>query len=71
MSILRLKETFLSWARRLILLFIRPRVLQGGDRQPLGQSDKEELGGHSFRACCRGIYDGTGMCQLNERQAHL
>lgn len=44
MSILRLKETFLSWSRRLILLFIRPRVLQGGDRQLLGQSDKEEVG---------------------------
>lgn len=24
-------------------------------------------GGHSFKACCRGIYDGTGMCQLSEK----
>ena len=38
------KRDVFSWARRLILLFIRPRVLQGGDRQLLGQSDKEELG---------------------------
>lgn len=44
MSILRLKEMFLSWTRWLILLFIRPRVQQGGDRQLLGQSGKEELG---------------------------